>query len=167
MNIKKSGVFIFAACWLGLCVLGCGGGKSGSRSGLAKAGGVVTYNGSPVENAVLEFRPSDGATNSMAVGRTDAAGKFTLMTDRPGDGAVPGKYKVVVKKQEQTIDGIPRSEWEKQNGGDEKGERPEIDKSKLKTENLLPEPYADPINTPLEIEIPAGGNKKIAIDLKD
>ena len=109
------------------------------------------------------MRPaSEDQINSVAVGRTDETGNFTLMTDRPGDGALPGKYKTVVKKTRETIDGMTREEYAEKNGKDAV-----FDKNKLKTEYLVPEKYSDPINTPLEVEIPAKGDKNITITLED
>ncbi len=40
-------------------------------------------------------------------------------------------------------------------------------KDKVVTEQLLPAKYGDPLNSPLEIEIPSGGNKNIEIVLED
>ena len=158
--------FVFAACCalLASCV-GCKK-DSGSRAGLVPAAGVVMYQGQPVADAEIEMRPeSDTQPNCVAVGRTDTQGKFTLMTDRPNDGALPGKYKTVVKKQAQTINGKPREEYEKELR--ESGNDVVFDKNKIKTEDLVPSKYSDPINTPLIVEIPAKGDKNITITLED
>lgn len=158
--------FVFAACCALLaCCVGCKK-DSGSRAGLVPAAGVVMYQGQPVADAEIEMRPeSDTQPNCVAVGRTDAQGKFTLMTDRPNDGALPGKYKTVVKKQAQTINGKPREEYEKELR--ESGNDVVFDKNKIKTEDLVPSKYSDPINTPLIVEIPAKGDKNITITLED
>ena len=157
--------FVFAACCALLaCCVGCKK-DSGSRAGLVPAAGVVMYQGQ-VADAEIEMRPeSDTQPNCVAVGRTDAQGKFTLMTDRPNDGALPGKYKTVVKKQAQTINGKPREEYEKELR--ESGDDVVFDKNKIKTEDLVPSKYSDPINTPLIVEIPAKGDKNITITLED
>ena len=97
-------IAFFTACFAALFCVGCGGSKSGSRAELVPAAGVVTYNGEPVADATLEFRSATDVPNSLAAGQTDAEGKFILTTDRPNDGALPGSYKVVVKKEVQTID---------------------------------------------------------------
>ena len=105
-------------------------------------------------------------TNCVATARTDEKGAFTLMTARPGDGAVPGKYRAVVKKEVQMLDGIPLSEYiekEKQAGNEEV----QYNKDKVVNEQFLPVKYGDPLNSPLEIEIPSGGNKNIEIVLED
>lgn len=166
MKLNRFHFAIVALCAVALLVVGCNK-NSGSRPGLVKAEGVVTYNGQPVADAIIEMRPvAEGAENCVAVGRTDEMGKFVMMTDRPGDGAMPGKYKTVVKKQVEMIDGMTRDEYVKAHDPDGKGDVI-FDKNKLKLENLLPAGYADPVNTPLEIEIPEKGNKKIEITLQD
>jgi len=168
MKINKFCLVVLALCALTASLAGCGAKGGGSRSGLVAAAGVVTYNGAPVEDAVLEFRSTEEVENSFAAGRTDAQGKFTLMTDRPNDGAFPGKYKVTVKKEIEKVDGMTRAEYMEKNAPDpSEKEQFMIPKELIEVEQLLPLQYGDPINTPLEIEIPAKGNKKIAIDLKD
>ena len=168
MKINKFCLVVLALCALTSSFVGCGAKGSGSRSGLVAAAGVVKYNGAPVDDAVIEFRSAEGVENSLAAGRSDAEGKFTLMTDRPNDGALPGKYKVTVKKQVETIDGLTREEYMAQHPseGDEKSDVV-FSKERVVVEQLLPVQYSDPENTPLEIEIPAKGNKKIALDLQD
>lgn len=164
--MKKICLLAVCLCVLIVGAIGCGK-KGGSRSGLVPAAGTLTYKGELVDDAVLEFRPAtETQEHCVGVGRTDEKGQFSVMTDRPNDGLLPGKYKVTVKKQVQTIDGKPRAEYEaelaKENGG-------EIffDKNKLVVEDLTPAKYTDPENTPLEVEIPAKGDKKIEIVLED
>ncbi len=160
---------VFGLALVGVCcaAIGCGGAGGGSRDGLVKAEGVLTYQGQPVAEAIIEMRPAaEGVTNGVAVGRTDAQGKFQMMTDRPGDGAMPGQYKTVVKKEVETIDGMTREEYTKKQEAE--GKKDVIfDKSKVKVESLLPTKYSDPETTPLTVEIPAKGSKTLAIELED
>lgn len=65
--------------------------------------GTVKYSdGQPVtgELATIVFQ-TDGASANIPVksasGTIDSDGSFQLMTDKPGDGAHPGDYKVVLK----------------------------------------------------------------------
>lgn len=76
---------------LALVVAGCGTG--GPR--LYKAGGTVTYNDKPVSDAEVIFQYEDGNSSS---GRTDAAGKFTLLYFGNPKGAAAGKCLVSVNK---------------------------------------------------------------------
>lgn len=58
--------------------------------------GTVTYNDKPVEGASVVLIPTEGP---LVIGTpTDAAGKFTVMTDGQ-PGAPAGTYKVTVNKQ--------------------------------------------------------------------
>jgi len=86
------------AVWL---AVGCGG---PSVPKTAPAGGVVTYRGAPVEGATVIFGRGDRdlARGEVAIGRTDAQGRFALTTHVAGKaaakGAVPGDYGVTVSK---------------------------------------------------------------------
>lgn len=166
MKLNKFVFTLVAFCAVAILAVGCKKGPA-SRPGLVKAEGIVMYNGQPVDGATIEMRPVDETVeNCVAVARTDAQGKFAMMTDHPGDGAMPGKYKTVVKKQVEMIDGMTREEYVKANSKDGGGDVI-FDKNKIKTENLVPAKYADPLNTPLEIEIPEKGDKNIQITLED
>ena len=167
MTLGKNSAVLALVCALTVALVGCGSSGGGSRSGLVKASGILTYNGQPVDGATLDFRPMDESVqNGVAAGFTDEKGMFSLMTDRPGDGALPGKYRVTVKKQVEMIDGMTRDEYVKAHDKEGKGEV-SFDKNKLKTEDLLPAKYNDPLNSPLEVEIPSGGSKTLEIKLED
>jgi len=70
-----------------LALAGCG-------SGLVPVEGTVLLDGQPLADAQVLFLPKSGGR--PAAGKTDAQGKFKLMTDRPDDGAQPGEYEVGV-----------------------------------------------------------------------
>jgi hypothetical protein len=83
-----------------VCVIvGC------NRSGLnlAYVDGVVTYNGQPVEHAGVTFKPDSGP---IAMGTTDAEGKFTLITANRS-GALVGEHKVGISKSKTTAIQMP------------------------------------------------------------
>ena len=73
------------------------------------AGGVLTFQGKPLENYRLIFHPKD--KKRPASGRTDAEGKFQLGTNRPGDGAVSGSHQVTVSYVGPEIDPVPGEEF--------------------------------------------------------
>jgi len=80
-----------------VCALGC---TASDDSGLPKrvpAKAIVTYEGKPVEGATVTF--GDAAIRG-AVGNTDESGEVTLWTYEPGDGVIPGKYTVAIRKLE-------------------------------------------------------------------
>ncbi|MBQ9874159.1 MAG: hypothetical protein IJM30_06825 [Thermoguttaceae bacterium] len=167
MTFAKKYAVLAILCATTFAIVGCGKGGSGSRSGLVKASGTVVYQGQPVAGATIEMRPVDESiTNGVAVGLTDDKGVFTLTTDRPNDGALPGKYKTVVKKQVEMIDGMTKEEYLKEKNPDGNPEFT-FDKGKLKVEDTLPSKYSDPLNTPLEVEVPKGGSKTLEIVLED
>ena len=72
-----------------LFVVGC----SENQGPIAPVTGTVTYHGEPVEGAIIAFLPEVGRP---AFGTTDASGRFTLSTFRPGDGAAPGFHMVAI-----------------------------------------------------------------------
>lgn len=74
-----------------LAAAGCGDG----RPPLHPAVGLVTYRGEPVADASVMFYPDEGRA---AFAKTDAHGRFSLMTYTPGDGVVAGAYRVTVSK---------------------------------------------------------------------
>ena len=74
-----------------LAAAGCGGG-----SGPVPVRGVVTLDGQPVANAAVVFVAQTPGGRD-AYGSTDANGAFRLTTTKPDDGALPGKYKVVIQ----------------------------------------------------------------------
>lgn len=78
--------------------LGCSSGDQ--VPGVIKVSGKVTLDQVPVEGATVTFQP-EGQTRS-ASGITDKNGTYKLTTLNPGDGALPGKYKVLISKVEDT-----------------------------------------------------------------
>ena len=77
---------------LALAMSGCGEGKPDT----VPATGEVFYKSAPVEGAEVTFTPDGGG--ALAMGVTDAAGKFTLRTFADGDGAITGSHRVTVVK---------------------------------------------------------------------
>lgn len=77
--------------------VGCGGAPS-YNPGITvhPAQATVTYNGSPVEGALVSFSSIDGQRS--AFGTTNAEGVAELTTFDPADGAVPGEHRVIITK---------------------------------------------------------------------
>jgi hypothetical protein len=79
-----------------LVVLGCSGDDGmGKRY---KVTGKVTYQGQSVEKGTISFVPtvqgSQGAQGEIE------KGSYSLMTLSPGDGALPGEYKVTISARQ-------------------------------------------------------------------
>lgn len=87
-----------AALALGTAVLAAGCGRKVTRPEVFPAGGLVTLDGKPLEGARLSFEHE--AATYWAEGRTDASGRYALMTFSGTDGALPGNYFVAITKYE-------------------------------------------------------------------
>src|SRR5262245_58050508 len=80
-----------------LTLLALLGGVTGCGSGRYSVSGRVLYqDGSPVTEGVVVGESEDAGTKVMARGSVQPDGTFRWGTERPGDGARPGKYRVVV-----------------------------------------------------------------------
>ncbi len=82
-----------------ITITGCGA----SNPDTTLVSGTVTYDGEPLEGAIVSITPEAGATGAKsASGETDAQGAFTLRTVFPDgeskDGAMGGTYTVRVSK---------------------------------------------------------------------
>ncbi len=77
---------------LGGGLAGCGR-EAADLPKLAAVKGVVTYNGSPLANAIVEFYPDAGAPSS---GKTDGEGKFALKYSQGQDGAIIASHRVKI-----------------------------------------------------------------------
>ena len=122
--MKKTLLFLVSAL-----SAGCGG---SGVAGLLTVEGEVTYDGKPVANAAILFIPEKGQS---AYGVTDSRGHYMLTTRAPGDGALPGGYRVTVSAVVQE-------------GGHAVDERGLEDTSRperpVTIRRLVPEVYSDP-----------------------
>lgn len=76
----------FSIVFLLLLTLGCG-------SGRVKVTGSVTFDdGTPLTVGIVVF----SGPSTEASGELDAKGRYTLGEFKPGDGVMPGKYKVFI-----------------------------------------------------------------------
>ena len=75
------------------------GGCGPSGVPVVKVTGKVTFEGNPVDGALITFFPTDPTTGREAAGRTDENGIFLVLTQgAKKNGALPGSYYVVVTK---------------------------------------------------------------------
>jgi hypothetical protein len=103
----------------------------------APVSGTVTMQGKPLAGAGVTFFPT--GKGPMATGNTNENGEFTLMTNRPGDGAPVGGHRVAI-------------------GNAEEGRR--------KSGPNIPERYGKPDSSGLTAEVKAGQKNVFAFDLK-
>jgi hypothetical protein len=149
MNWKTICVLLgFASTCAALFSAGCQPG--GPKERTYPVTGVVTLNNEPVADAAVTFHPA--GSGKLAVGKTDASGRFTLTTTETGQsGAVPGRYRVTVAKYvspEQPAAVAPSGEYQEQ--------APET--TPAPAQNVLPAKYADPSTSGFEVEVKAGEN---------
>lgn len=127
------------ACTL-VMVAGCGGSGDPDDVAPVPAAGSVTYKGKPVDHGQVVFQPEKGRP---ARGEIEG-GQFTMSTVREGDGAAPGKQHIAVIVTAET----------KVKGGD------------TDVTYLVPEKYASPDSSGIEIDLPKGGSRSIQIELQ-
>ncbi|MBN9121092.1 MAG: carboxypeptidase regulatory-like domain-containing protein [Planctomycetes bacterium] len=140
--------FIARACGLLGVVLAAG--CAGSGTAPVPVSGELKLDGKPLAGAVVTFQPQ-APGGKAASGTVGADGTFRLTTDSPGDGAAPGKYKVVVQ---------PPAE-----GGATPFDPPGKAATRPKSVGpKVPEKYTRPDQTPLTQEVPAPG--PVVIDLQ-
>ena len=84
---------------VGLMVLAIAGCTPKNSLDTVPITGIVTLDGSPVDGANVVFAPSGGG-GQAATGITGADGRYKLTTLDPNDGALPGKYIVMISKTE-------------------------------------------------------------------
>lgn len=172
MNLKH-----LSRMWLTLpaavVVLGCGDG-----SGLPpryRVSGTVTHNGELLKRGAINFTPSGG--NGRAAGGTIVDGHYSLTTQDPDDGALPGDYKVSVIARESDPSkvevqgvkkGIPRnlSEAEKKALA---AAYPQLiaGKAAIAAKNLIPAKYSSPETSGLTFEVKEQSNTTADFSLKD
>ena len=145
MLMRTRGVHLVAL--LSVVLIGCGG--KGPRT----VRGVITQDGAPVAGATVLFMPEGQDSSRPASGFTSSDGTFRLTTYKPDDGALPGKYRVLIQKTEAAKDpgAAQRSALERAKA---KIEEKALQKRRKPT---LPEAYARFDTTPLRCSVPVTG----------
>jgi hypothetical protein len=139
-----------------LCAaLGCGGADRPVR-----VQGTVTLDGQPVGGAAVQFVP-EGGTARPAFAETQPDGTYKITTKDPGDGAVPGDYKVVIV-WEPAPPPMFRSAGE--DGPTRQQQQRAIEEYQAKQKKagkgpVIPAVYGDPGKTPLRVKVPAPGGR--------
>jgi len=144
---------------------GCG------DDGLARrysVSGKVSYKGEPVQKGKISFSPEDSTGRGASGDIVD--GSYSLTTQDPGDGALPGKYKVVVDSR-QIDEALLKSETEKF-AAKRKIEGLKVIPQEVQgkvlsqAKSLTPLKYLSPQSSPLSVEVKAESNT-INITLED
>jgi hypothetical protein len=82
--------------WLLLVLVGLTGCSSGPKT-YPVHGKVVYPDGSPMKGGAIMFEPVDNKLNIMSRGGIKEDGTFVLSTFGKADGAVPGRYRVLIR----------------------------------------------------------------------
>ena len=142
---------------LAITLLIGGAGCGGSGLTLIKVKGKVTLDGQPLANASLNFVPAS-KEGRPASGLTETDGSFALGTQTTGDGAVPGEYKVYVRKSDVTTDDSVAPPEEGQSMKQIWDASMKMAKEKRKKKSAeIPKKYSDPSNTILKATVPSSG----------
>jgi hypothetical protein len=143
------GVTLRSALCFKLCLLlgiaaisGC----SSTGLGMTAVSGTVTLDGKPVGPGTVAFAPTDGSGNT-ATGNVDQSGRFEMSVRKPGDGVLPGSYKVAV-----TIVDKPAH-------GDEKG-------NLIPPTYLSPDKYMNPETSGFTITVEKDKSQSVKFEMK-
>ena len=117
--------------------------------------GVITMDGAPLAGATVTFSPVDDKA-SVAVGTTDANGKYTLQTllGNPGAGTTPGDYVVSVSKSVNEPTG-------KQEFSDSEGKMVDI----VKAREIIPDKFTNKKSSPHKATVVSGQENKFDFDV--
>lgn len=151
-------------CALALMLLAAGCGESSVE--LEDAGGVVTYNGSPLPGATVMFIPEKGP---IASGVTDLEGRFDLSTGALS-GAVVGKHRVAVTATKgDSSQQTPSVAPEREADAAAKMMKAFAESQKTAKDSrpkwLIPEKYGKPETSGLAYAVEKGGTNHFEIDL--
>jgi hypothetical protein len=148
-----------------LAVLGCA-----DSSGLpprSRVSGTVTYNGKPLERGTISFVPADA--KGRAAGGSVVDGRFSLTTQDPNDGALPGKYRVAIQAKEagdlSKVDLKIKTRRDGRVTEDEKKAmlalypQKAAAKAAVATKSLIPSKYGSAETSGLTYEVKAGSNQ--------
>jgi hypothetical protein len=133
-------------------------GVSGCGAKPVKVAGTVTFDGTPLPNAIVKFIPT-GKGGHEATGLTNADGSFQLETFASRDGALPGDYKVTVQYQEPLMQtNVPapqpgksmKAMWDA-------SQKAMKEQQKKAPKYVIPEKYSHPVDTTLKQRVPPEG----------
>jgi hypothetical protein len=138
-----------AAGGLGAALLLAVAGCSGPKLDFAEVEGKVTLAGQPLSGAIVTFYPDSEGTEQLpyATGKTDPSGAYALTNVNGKPGALVGKNRVVVY-------------WPLRERRDDKGPPPPPPGPPI------PVAYTVVSDTPLRVEVKAGGRQTIDLTLQ-
>lgn len=148
-------------CASGLAaIVGCGDKSHLNRPKTVPASVVVIYRGQPVSGATVTFHP--GASQQRGASSiTDDDGQAEMWAYEPGDGVIPGAYKVTVSKvavaKLPDPDAVSPEEYRKA----------ERALAKQSPKHELPEKYSRVDKTSLTVDVAEDGDNEVTLELTD
>ena len=115
--------------------------------------GTVTYNGKPLEKGTINFQAV--AADRRSAGGEIQDGAYRLTTQSPGDGALPGKYRVSITAKE--VDMAKVEATSKKQGGTLPSKK-ELGRAFQQAKRLIPAKYESPATSGLEAEVKEESN---------
>jgi hypothetical protein len=123
-----------------------------------RVSGKVTYKGQPVAKGTISFSPLDQAGEG-AYGEV-VAGSYSLTTYTPGDGAVPGRYRVSIASADVVT---PQAAFDTNPNATPEAA---VAKAQRTAKHHIPVKYASPDASGLTAEVKATSNT-LDFDLVD
>ena len=136
-------------------ICGC---RMRQRDGTVPLRGTVKLDGRPLANATVYFIAQNSGGRD-ALGTTDAKGVFRLSTLKSGDGAFPGRYKVVVQPVAPADAGVVAT-----TPGRRPCRRPAQSGSPHRPAVVIPPRYSQPDQTILVQDVPA--SREVVFELQ-
>jgi hypothetical protein len=143
----------------GAMIAGCSGSQKGPPT--AVADGVVTLKGAPLANATVTFLSEKG---SLAIGETDAEGKFKLRAVAVGPAKVTIVKPIESGSSTMTITTPPKNAAESEAYLKQKREMVRA-RTEANQAPTIPAKYSKRDTTPLDFTIKADGDNHFTIDL--
>jgi hypothetical protein len=155
----KSIRVIAGAVAAGALIAGCSGGPKGPPT--AAADGTVMSKGSPMAGVTVTFLSEKG---SLAIGETDAQGKFRLSAVAVGPAKVTIVKPVDSGSSSMTITTPPKNQAESELYLQQKREMMRA-RAEASQAPSIPAKYSKRETTPLDFTIKADGDNHFTIDL--
>lgn len=146
-------------CGLLFGLIGCG---ASDRVQVHETKGVVLFDGEPMQGGgSISFIPLEGQKGKAPGGTIDKEGKFVMSTYGSKDGAMAGKFRVVI--MQSTV-----SEPEMTGDGDtDNGEvNYESEAVTVPKEKQIPSKYWDTAKSPLEVTVEPGNTNDLTLILE-
>jgi len=127
--------------------------------------GTVTYNGNPLEKGKISFVPDD--PKGVGAAGDIENGSYAVSTGGEKDGAVAGKYKVIISAKEDSL-AKAKADFAKDSKGKDPGYLPGrfVARAEAKAKSLIPAGYGDTRTTTLTAEVKEQSNT-INFELSD